>query len=96
MIKKKENCEYCGEKMDSKTAKKRFCSEKCRVYASRLKKVLKEEDDRINEIRGALYGNVENMAFKPENGKSIVKKDLRAPEGLKGIDLIIWKAENGK
>lgn len=96
MIKKKENCEYCGEKMDSKTAKKRFCSEKCRVYASRLKKVLKEEDNRINKIRGELYGNVENMAFKPENGKSTVKTDLRPPEGLKGIDLIIWKAENGK
>lgn len=35
MIKKKENCEYCGEKMESKTAKKRFCSTKCRVYFNR-------------------------------------------------------------
>lgn len=35
MIKKKENCEYCGEKMESKTAKKRFCCTKCRVYFSR-------------------------------------------------------------
>jgi hypothetical protein len=38
MIKKKENCEYCGEKMESKTAKKRFCSDKCRVYFSRESK----------------------------------------------------------
>lgn len=35
MIKKIENCQYCGEKMESKTAKKRFCSTKCRVYFNR-------------------------------------------------------------
>ena len=38
MIKKKENCLYCGEKMESLTAKKSFCSPKCRVYFSREKK----------------------------------------------------------
>jgi predicted nucleic acid-binding Zn ribbon protein len=96
MIKKKENCEYCGEKMESITAKKRFCSEKCRVYASRLKKVLKEEDDRINANRDIWYGNGKNLAFKTENDKSTVKTHLKPPEGLKGIDLIIWKAENQK
>jgi len=32
MIKKTENCLYCGIKMESKTAKKKFCSELCRVY----------------------------------------------------------------
>jgi protein-arginine kinase activator protein McsA len=92
MIKKKENCEYCGEKMESVTAKKRFCSEKCRVYASRLKKVLKKEDNRINEIRGALYGNVENLALKPENGKL----NIDIPKGLTGVDLLIWKSQNKK
>lgn len=35
MIKKTENCIYCGEKMESKTAKKKFCSTKCRVYYKR-------------------------------------------------------------
>lgn len=35
MIKKTENCLYCNEKMDSKTAKKKFCSDKCRVYRNR-------------------------------------------------------------
>ncbi len=35
MIKKIENCIYCGEKMESKTAKKKFCSAKCRVYYKR-------------------------------------------------------------
>lgn len=32
MIKKIENCTYCGEKMDSVRASKKFCSHKCRVY----------------------------------------------------------------
>lgn len=38
MIKKIENCLYCGEKMDSITAKKRFCKPRCRVYWNRSKK----------------------------------------------------------
>lgn len=32
MIKKRETCKYCGEKMESKTAKKQFCSEQHRIY----------------------------------------------------------------
>lgn len=35
MIKKTENCLYCGEKMESKTAKKKFCSDLHRVYWNR-------------------------------------------------------------
>jgi hypothetical protein len=37
MVKKSENCLYCGEKMDSKTAKKKFCSDQHRVYYNREK-----------------------------------------------------------
>ena len=37
MIKKTENCLYCGEKMESKTAKKKFCSDLHRVYYNREK-----------------------------------------------------------
>lgn len=37
MIKKIDNCLYCGEKMESKTAKKKFCSPKCRLYFKREK-----------------------------------------------------------
>lgn len=35
MIKKRENCLYCGEKMESKTAKKKFCSDLHRLYYNR-------------------------------------------------------------
>ena len=38
MIKKTANCLYCGEKMKSKTAKKKFCSDLHRVYYNREKK----------------------------------------------------------
>lgn len=31
-------CEYCNEKMQKGTAKKRFCSDKCRVYFNRESK----------------------------------------------------------
>lgn len=37
MIKKNEFCLYCGEKMESKTAKKKFCSDLHRVYWNREK-----------------------------------------------------------
>jgi predicted nucleic acid-binding Zn ribbon protein len=86
MIKKKENCEYCGEKMESVTAKKRFCSEKCRVYFSRTKSVLK------NEPQKQIIDS--NFASKLEKETSIAKTNIEPPSGLKGMDLMIWKSEN--
>jgi tRNA(Ile2) C34 agmatinyltransferase TiaS len=35
MIKKTPYCIYCGERMESLTAKKKYCSDKCRVYFHR-------------------------------------------------------------
>jgi len=35
MIKKTPYCIYCGERMESLTAKKKYCSDKCRVYFNR-------------------------------------------------------------
>jgi len=86
MIKKKENCEYCGEKMESITAKKRFCSEKCRVYFSRTKSVLKNEPQKL------VIGS--NFASKLEKETFIAKTNIEPPFGLKGMDLMIWKSEN--
>jgi len=37
MIQKSKTCLYCGEEMESKTAKKRFCSDLHRVYYNREK-----------------------------------------------------------
>lgn len=92
MIKKKENCEYCGEKMESITAKKRFCSEKCRVYASRVKSVLKNEPQK--QIIGSNLEDVRKLVQIPVQSEK--KPILEPPSHLTGIDLVIWKAENGK
>ena len=35
MITKNTHCLYCGAAMESKTAKKKFCSPKCKVYYGR-------------------------------------------------------------
>jgi hypothetical protein len=110
MIKKKENCEYCGEKMESKTAKKRFCSEKCKVYTSRLKKILRDADVKANEKHYDLPPLPQKKPIqkvfndKPVNPtvfwrKPVIKPINDKPEppvGLKGIDLTIWKSENWK
>ena len=37
-----------------------------------------------------------NLAFKPENGTCTTENKKAPPEGLKGIDLAIWKSENWK
>ena len=63
MIKKNEKCLYCGEKMESITAKKRFCSDKCRVYASRLKKVL--IDATIEQTKK--YYDIDSLPKKSQN-----------------------------
>ena len=39
---KNENCQYCNTKMESVRTRKRFCSDKCRVYYSRDKKPVDE------------------------------------------------------
>lgn len=53
MIKKLENCLYCGQKMESKTAKKRFCSDAHRVYWNReksIEKILELNKEEIDKV----------------------------------------------
>ena len=103
MIKKKENCEYCGEKMESKTAKKRFCSAKCRVYFSREPKSggsMTIEFKKLDKIASNLdvskpkADNVTYYYTKPV--ELTLNGQPEPPIGLKGIDLTIWKSENWK
>ena len=103
MIKKKENCEYCGEKMESKTAKKRFCSEKCRVYFNRKNKsgdMVAVEFKKLDKIAANLDTFMQKANKPTEYYKEPVELTLNAnpepPAGLIGIDLTIWKAENWK
>jgi endogenous inhibitor of DNA gyrase (YacG/DUF329 family) len=103
MIKKKENCEYCGEKMESKTAKKRFCSEKCRVYFNRTSKYADDivsELDNVAKKRFKLDDSFVNAMEDAKNKlnalESLKNRNPEPPIGLKGIDLTIWKSENWK
>ena len=91
MIKKSETCIYCGEKMESITAKKRYCSSKCKLYYNREK-----------NKRGAPFKNMPPYDTNGVNLEGNVKTEIvpsenkiTPPNGLKGIDLVIWKSENG-
>lgn len=51
---KRETCEYCEEKMNSKYRNKRFCSARCRVYWNRESKIITQpiipKDDLKKEL----------------------------------------------
>lgn len=43
------------------------------------------------------WGNISpNSGFKPENNTNTIEEKKMPPNGLKGIELAIWKAENWK
>ena len=61
------------------------------------------ELDKIKTKRGAPFKNMppydtnrSNYAFKHGHGTIATKSQKTPPEGLKGIDLVIWKSENWK
>ena len=86
-----QSCVYCGEKMESITAKKRYCSSKCKVYHWRERKCIVTEpaqNDRKTEIVGNLPGSEKERLKSP-------KIEKLPPSNLRGLDLAIWKAENG-
>jgi hypothetical protein len=94
MIKKTESCIYCGEKMESITAKKKYCSDKCKLYFNREKNIIK---------RGPPFKNMppygtgaSNLGDIIANGTITAENHKAPPKGLKGIDLVIWKSENWK
>ena len=82
--------------MESATARKRFCSDKCRVYFGREIKMAEKQSDKIILELDKIAKNSPNFAFKPENSKTTTETNKMPPDGLKGIDLTIWKSENWK
>ena len=81
MIQKTENCVYCGAKMESKTAKKKFCCTLHRVYWNRekqLNKILAE-----SEYKEESEKTFEQIVLKGEAGVKENKKDVDAKEKLK-------------
>lgn len=99
MIIKRETCLYCGEKMESKTAKKKFCSEKCKVYWNREKVLVKELDESLTSIQeetkkvvhdiievgiGIYDKNGKHISPESELGQKIINQISDKPERLKG------------
>lgn len=70
MIKKIENCVYCNEKMESKTAKKKFCSDLHRLYYHRelkrgtliFNKSVKKEESEILKTEIS-YSNIKPLTY---------------------------------
>lgn len=78
MIKKIENCIYCSQKMESVTAKKKFCSDRCRVYWNRMKK----GNETINTDLD-LKPLIEKKSFTPQNSNvSAIKKLIKKEEDI--------------
>jgi predicted nucleic acid-binding Zn ribbon protein len=90
MIKKTENCIYCGEKMESITAKKRYCSSKCKVYDYRERSRIVTETAK-NDKKTKIAGNLPILEKECLKSPKIEKLP---PSNLKGLDLLIWKEEN--
>jgi predicted nucleic acid-binding Zn ribbon protein len=92
MIKKIENCIYCGEKMESITAKKKYCSAKCRLYFNReRKKAIIVAEPVIKSIKvEKTISNTKNTITTVETAKNA--KEM--PNGLSIMDQIQWKIDN--
>ena len=89
MIKKRETCLYCGEKMESVTAKKKFCSAKCKVYYGReLKRgtldMPKVGDVAVNGIvtEGKQHNHSLTVTINPAQNKEVIPKGLSLSEQL--------------
>lgn len=74
MIKKRETCLYCGEKMESKTAKKKFCSPIHKLYWHR-------EKERGTLAPSQLELEIKSATIAKENGVVTAKIDIKVPEG---------------
>ena len=74
--------------MESKSAKKRFCSEKCRVYFNReVKKALVVAERPEISIQTKKAINSTKIPETPKNAKEM-------PKGLSIMEQIQWKIDN--
>jgi hypothetical protein len=86
MKQKKDKCEYCGSPLDAKTTRKRFCSDKCRIYAAREKK----EPAQQSIAPGPLDPMPEKPKWKIRDPKP------KMPEGLTYLQQLAWKQQHLK
>lgn len=83
MIKKTENCLYCGEKMESITAKKKFCCDLHRVYWNREKSVVELAKGKVTEV-SAERTEISFTKEQHQKAKEVVRNE---------IEQMIWEEE---
>lgn len=92
MLKKIVNCVFCGNELIDHNAKRRFCSDRCRVYYGReLKKgnIEKRVDEETTPIK------VHNELKELNQLRSQVKvKEKQLPTNLSKIEKLQWLREN--
>lgn len=104
MIKKSDNCLYCGEKMESITAKKKYCSSLCRVYYNREKNSQLENgipDKSDTEVPSISPQELKTIPLGPNKdmpgvGVTLEKIKESCPKELTGLDRTIWIKEQRK
>lgn len=69
MIQKIENCIYCGNKMDDvRSAKRKFCNDKCRIYFGReLKRGTLDIPIRATEIEAKIENRKHELTSAPND-----------------------------
>ena len=96
MIKKIENCTYCGEKMESITAKKKYCSPKCRVYHNRKNNETVKDHFTIEldtDKTAIINKSIELVQQKQKPLESLLN-DKSMPKGLSLQERINWMEKN--
>lgn len=92
-------CKYCSKEFEPKNPKGKFCSDKCRVYASRIDKRKKTaidyvpppiiiSDEKINRYVLDEVGKIE-PSQKPT---TLAELKILCPENLIGFDRSQWIA----
>lgn len=92
MIKKREACLYCGGKMESKTAKKKFCSDKCKVYWHRenhTEMKIIDANKQTQEIK-----SITHEPPKTNYTINTVSNKEGMPKGLSLAEQIEWRMNN--
>jgi len=91
-----KQCLICKKDFENATRKQRFCSNSCRQknYRKEVKELIAEIRLKKSQIKLKEEVLVLKEEIAPKKEEKPVKSELTPPEGLSGIDLTIWKAEN--
>lgn len=90
-----KNCNICKKDFEPATRKQKFCSNSCRQknYRKEVKDMIIEIRLKKDKIKPILDVSMQKAISSTKIDKEVQKTP---PNGLKGIDLAIWKSENLK